>query len=75
MTEDLNAVGRRLVDIAGEAATVAMVSGALEAWRDSNAIFTQDVVAAILVGAFENLPEGLRVLDLRAALADGPEAP
>ncbi|GAA0550099.1 hypothetical protein GCM10010172_35230 [Paractinoplanes ferrugineus] len=73
MSRDVNVVGRRLVEIVGEAATIAMVEGALEAWRKSNAIFTHDVVAAVLVGAFENLPEDLRVLDLRAPL-DGVTA-
>lgn len=57
MSADLNAVGRRLIELVGEAATIRMVEGALSAWRDSEAIFSHDVVAAILVGAFENLPK------------------
>lgn len=57
--------GPRLARLLGEEVTTAMVTGALEAWRRADVVMTHNIVAVILLGAIENLPEDLRVLDTR----------
>lgn len=75
MTGDGTTAGPRLAALLGEAATIAMVTGALEAWRNSDAILTPDIVAVILLGAIENLPDGLRVLNTRAPTPPADSTP